>query len=137
MNYNIFTVKKYINGLDTSPYKLEELEDNPAFMILAIGLSNDKYLYNLCSNSVKINKTFVKFLIYKYQDDIDFLVKVVDYYLNNSKEFIFKIELLKKMCEITKDKDIEMYLKYYNILNNKDIEEILPDIYNEKNVQYN
>lgn len=77
-------VKKYINGEDIHNYNIEELENDYNFMKSVIEYSNDKNIYKLCGENLKKNYQFVKFLLYRFKDDINFITEVADYYINNN-----------------------------------------------------
>lgn len=48
-------VKDYIDGEDIN-YDVEELENNPIFMLNVLRLSRDPNMYSLCSDNVKNNQ---------------------------------------------------------------------------------
>ena len=50
--YSRKTIADYING-EALDYKIDELENDPKFMMLVIDFINDKNFYNLCSDEVK------------------------------------------------------------------------------------
>lgn len=73
---NLKQVMDYINGLDIDG-DLEELENDPSFMLHVLKVSKDPKMYNLCSDTVKKNYNFVLDVI-NYFSDIDFsFVKLV------------------------------------------------------------
>ena len=65
---NLNVLQAYINGEDTPGYNIDDLENNPQFMMAAINLANDVNFYRLCSDNVKTNYEFVKFLIKKLSE---------------------------------------------------------------------
>ena len=75
---------KYVNGEDLGEYSIEELESNRDFMIGVINYTKDINMYNLCSETLKNDYLFVKFLILKFKDNPDFIMNVADYYLKNN-----------------------------------------------------
>lgn len=101
--YNRKTIFDYINGNDITEYNIETLEDDYEFMIDVINYTNDKNIYNLCSDKVKKNYVFVKFIINKFKDDLDFICQVADEYLEFVENDIERIELAIIMSEITKN----------------------------------
>ena len=115
--YDINTIKSYINGDDIDNYSLEELENDKLFMMKVIMESGDKNIYNLCSNSVKCDYEFVDFLIKRFKNNIDYLCKIANYYIENSNDELSKTELLIRMTDITKGKNIDDYYKYILRLN--------------------
>ena len=80
--YDKRIIDAYINGNDIENYSIEELENDKKFMMMIITLTNDKNFYNLCSEELKGNYEFVRFVIQKFNNDINFICKVADFYLN-------------------------------------------------------
>jgi len=116
--YDVNTIVAYAHGDDIEDFDIEELEDNYLFMFEVILYTNDKKIYNLCSHKVKCNYNFVKLLINKYKDDIEYICKVGDYFIDNSSE-----------DEITPE-IVEISLIIYNILKSKG------DVYEDLALQY-
>ena len=56
--YNSKVVFDYINGNEIIDYNIDELEDDYEFMMMVINYTNDKNMYNLCSDEVKTNYEF-------------------------------------------------------------------------------
>ena len=106
--YNIELILKYINGED-----VEGAEDDYKFMISVIKYTKDKNMYELCSDNVKSTYEFVWFMIEEFKCDIEFLIDVVDYYLDNEREEVKRIEILIIMCDTFKDSN---YIKEYSSL---------------------
>lgn len=115
--YNTKTIKAYVTGDDLGEYTLEELENDYRFMMEVIIYTNDKKMYNLCSEKVKNNYNFVKFVINKFKTDIDFICKVADDFLNNTKNEIISLELMLLMINLINDKDNKFYMVYKLITN--------------------
>lgn len=90
---DIKLVIDYVMGNDIVDYDIEELENDYKFMKKVIIYTNDKKMYNFCSEGVKNNYDFVKFLITKFNKDVDFIVEVADNYLKNSDDEYNKTEL--------------------------------------------
>lgn len=79
-------VNAYINGENINGYSIDELENNAEFMIKVMEVTNDKSIYNHCSDELKVNEKFVKSVVVMFKDDIDFISNVADkysYYLDN------------------------------------------------------
>ena len=108
-------INNYINGLDIDNYNIDELENNKDFMLSVIKYSNDFNFYNLCSVNVKSNYELVKYLVLNYKSNINFIIKVCEYYLNNKQEDVYYIELLLIMISIL-PKDNDYYIKYSLLL---------------------
>lgn len=81
--FNRDDVINYINGDDIVGKNIEDLENNPDFMIAVIIMSNDYNFYNLCSLEVKKNIRFVKFFVKKFYKYPDIVCNAVDFYLKN------------------------------------------------------
>lgn len=60
---DVSLVRKYINGEDLKDISMDELENDPNFMLSVINVSKDIKMYNFCSDEVKCNYDFVKKLI--------------------------------------------------------------------------
>ena len=70
-------VRKYIEGEDLGEVDIEELENDPEFMLSVIIESNDFKMYQFCSLDVKRNYDFVKGIIDKYRiSNPDFVSEV-------------------------------------------------------------
>lgn len=110
IKYNPKLVYNYIMGNDIYPYDIEKLEDDYNFMTSVIVYSKDKNFYNLCSTNLKNNYKFLKFLINTFNNDEKFILKIVDYYLENTTNEIEKIELNIMMSNL---KDSEPFFKYH------------------------
>lgn len=112
-HYDVRILWKYINGYYIE--NVDELENNYKFMMDVIRITKDKNLYNLCSDEVKNNFEFVKFIIDLFKKDIDFVCKVADYYLDNAdNDDICTNELIFIMCDVLKNyKDNDECLIYF------------------------
>jgi len=94
----------YINGNDIVGYDIEELENDYNFMTEVIKLTNDKNMYNLCSNELKNNYEFIKFIVLTFQKDIEFICEVANNYLSKiDKEDITYKELVVLMGSLAKN----------------------------------
>ena len=65
--YNKELIMNYINGNDIGDYDLNELEDDKLFMTKVIEFSNDEKMYNFCSDNLKKNYEFIKYIILKFK----------------------------------------------------------------------
>lgn len=100
--YSDEVVKAYVNGDDMPDYDIEALEDDVGFMIRVIEYTNDKEMCNMCSDKVKSTYEFVRFLIGKFGDDLNFIRVVVDNYLENVTNEIEMFELLIIMSNLVR-----------------------------------
>lgn len=116
--YDIETIKNYVEGNDIREYSIEELEDDPIFMKNVITYTNDKNIYNLCSEKVKTNGSFIKYIIKKFQDDVGFVCDVAEEYLKNSQEKINKMEVMLQVRNLIKNQTeySDLYLEYSILL---------------------
>lgn len=106
---DICLVKKYVNGEELGEYSLDQLENDKDFMMSVISYSNDSKIYNLCSDEVKKDYDFVKYLIFKFREDLEFITKVADYYLDNTDTEIESMELNVLMTKLLPN---ELFSKY-------------------------
>lgn len=107
-------IKNYINGEDLGEYNVENLENDKNFMKNVIDYTDDYKIYNLCSDNLKKDYNFVKYLVYKFKDNFEFIKKVSDYYLNNTNNELNRKELCIIMENILPDK----LAKDYKVINN-------------------
>lgn len=116
--YDVNTIIAYVNGDDTPGFEIEELENNYLFMFEVILYTNDKKMYNFCSDEVKCNFNFVKLLIKRYGSDIKFICDVADYFVENYQgddkdNEIFEIALMiYNKLKTQKDKYEEKWIQY-------------------------
>lgn len=148
--YSDDIVKAYINGDSILEYSTDELENDTEFMIKVIESTNDKKMYSLCSESVKVDKEFVRYVVTKFSDDIVFVTKVANKYFNyldvsDIKVPFDRISMAKLMADITCCKNERDYRKYcvmlsstYNFYRSKvDLEKRSADYNaNEDNLGY-
>lgn len=97
---NIDIIKKYVNGEDLGNYSIEELENDKEFMKCVINYTNDYKIYSLCSDELKKDYEFVKFVIFKFRNNIEFINKVANYYLDNSNDNLSIKELRIIMIDL-------------------------------------
>ena len=102
----------YISGAYLAEDLLEQLENNPTFMMNVINVTGDKRFYNLCSETVKNNYDFIKFLVLKYRDDLDFVFKVADKYFDSLDKSVEKLELGIIISMLTTQIEDERFWKY-------------------------
>ena len=110
--YDIKILNDYINGNDISGYTLEELENDKLFMEHVIDITCDYKMYNHASFDVKTNPGFIRFLIKRFSDKLDFLCNAVDFYFDNTKDEHSSMEIAIIMTAILKSKDDDRFLKY-------------------------
>lgn len=102
--YSEELIINYINGDDLGEYSIDKLEDDKEFMIRVIEYSNDKEIYNLCSDSVKKDYDFVKYMVLKFKNDSSFIMNIADYFLDNTDTDYERIELSIIMRKLVNDK---------------------------------
>ena len=113
--YSVKTIIDYVNGNDLE-CNIEELENDYRFMMEVIFYTNDKKMYNLCSNEVKANFTFIKFIINKFKDDLTFVFNVSKFFLCNNKFELEKFELVLIFRELVKGKLEDYDDEYYDCM---------------------
>lgn len=114
--YSKELINKYIKGKDIKNYQIEELEDDKDFMIQVIKETNDKKIYNLCSEKVKKDYEMVKFIVLAYNNDLKFITDIADKYLKEVGDSLERIELALIMLNLTLKKDNEKATKYKMIV---------------------
>ncbi len=110
--YSIDVIASYVNGEDIENYDIDALENDYAFMICVINFTNDKRMYNLCSDVVKGNYKFAKFLILKFKSDTSFICDVYDNYMNYSSNELEKADLSILITSILEKRDVDKFIKY-------------------------
>jgi len=90
--HNNRLVLKYIYGKDISPYKKEDLENDIEFMKKVLRISNNTQLYDNCSESLKKDYYFIKFLIKTFSNEKDFIKKIIKEYIS-TKDIYDKIDI--------------------------------------------
>lgn len=103
IKYSKDLIDKYINGDDIDTYNVDELEDDINFMMQVIGISGDSNFYELCSDRVKCDYTFIKYLIFRFKDKLEFICKAADHFIENTKNPLEATEIIVIMCELTKN----------------------------------
>ncbi len=93
--YSKELIFNYVNGNDIAPFDIDELENDCAFMMQVIDYTKDKNMYNLCSDELKNNYNFLKFMINTFSNDKKFIVSLANDYLakHNDDEDITVMEL--------------------------------------------
>lgn len=114
--YSKELINKYIKGEDIENYQIEELENNKDFMIQVIKETNDKNIYNLCTEKVKKDYEMVKFMVLTYNGDLNFITDIADKYLKETGDSLERIELALIMLDLTLKKDNEKATKYKMIV---------------------
>ena len=111
MNYKKL-IFDYINGEDID--NIDELENNYKFMMEVIKLTHDKKMFNMCSDEVKLNYEFVKFMVETFKNDIEFIDKIASNYIEvKGEETVTSIELIFIMAELLKNSTkTELGVKY-------------------------
>lgn len=105
------TILDYISGNDIEGFELEELEDNVDFMKKVINYTNDKKMVAMSSNRVQEDPEFVKFVLYKFCHDLDFICSIADAFLKKRKKCELDYEIAIIMTELTKS-TADDYSKY-------------------------
>lgn len=100
-NSELGLVEAYVCGEDLPiGYDVDSLEDNYRFMIKVINYTDDKNMYNLCSERVKSTYEFVVFMVKKFCNDQVFVCGIVDEYLKKTNNEVEQVELLILICSI-------------------------------------
>ena len=113
---DISLVKKYVNLEDLGEFTAEQLENDKDFMMGVIGYTNDIKMYSFCSETVKQDYEFVKYLVLKFKDNLEFITTVADKYLKEAGDSLERIELALIILDLTLKKDNEKATKYKMIV---------------------
>lgn len=108
-NFGNKLIKNYINGDDLGKYSIEELENNSYFMKEVIDYTNDYKIYNLCSDNLKKNYSFIKYLINKFNKNYEFIDNISSYYVDNTENELYRKELCIVLENILPDDLAEKY----------------------------
>ena len=110
-------IDNYINGEYIDEDLLSKIEKSKYFMEKVIDKSNDYKMYYYCSDDIKSDTGFMRFLIKKFSNNIDFLCEAGDFYFGHYKDEIGSIEIAVLLKIILKNKDDDRYQKYEMISN--------------------
>lgn len=105
-------VNDYIDGKDIKEYSIEQLENNKYFMEKVLDTSNDYKMYHYCSDKVKTDTGFIRFLIKKFNNNLNFLCNAVDYYSEHTNDNDNIIEISIIMRDLLKANNDERFYKY-------------------------
>lgn len=83
--YNNKLVLDYIEGNDIEGHTIEELENDTDFMIQVIETTKDKNIYHLCSDKVKNDYTFIRYMVTTFKEDIPFVCMLADSFLDKNE----------------------------------------------------
>lgn len=114
--YSEELIVDYIYGNDIEDYDIDDLENDYKFMMEVIKYSKDKNMYDLCSDEVKQEYEFVKFMIEMFKEDVNFIISIAHNYLDNANEsdITYKeiVVLISNLTDANKNEDaIEFKLK--------------------------
>lgn len=108
--YNKQVLLNYINGLDTMGYELEDLENDKEFMMEAILYTKDKNLYELCSNELKKDYEFIRFMITTFSSDKKFINDIAEEYIKDIDETdITYKELIVLMSSLLSKNEVNLF----------------------------
>jgi len=109
----------YIRGNDIEGIDIEELEDDFHFMRKVILYSNDKNMFQLCSSRLQKDFEFIKFIIFQFQRDLDFVDRIAKSYLQQlpPEEDKTRYELAIIMCKIANPQNKEQFMEYFIMAN--------------------
>lgn len=96
-------VYDYINGEDIE--NIDDLENNYRFMMEVTKITHDKNMYHMCSNEVKNNYEFIKFMVLEFSSDLDFIIEIANEYMSmsNNDLDVTRLELTFIMANLLKD----------------------------------
>jgi len=109
--YSLKLIQDYILSNDIEDYNIDDLENDPAFMLEIIKYTKDKNFYYLCSDNAKLNYEIVKYLIITFKSDTEFICTVADKFLEESEEQIHMTELYIIMSKLTEKTEHNLFYK--------------------------
>jgi len=115
--YDKKIINAYINGEDIEDYTIEELENDSKFMKMVIAKTHDKKMYELCSEELKKDPNFIKYIIMFFNSDKEFICKVMDEFIKTADDIKTFTELVILMSKYTKENNntINKYEKYIEL----------------------
>ena len=87
-------------------------------MIKVIEYTNDKNMFELCSEDVKNTYEVIDIILNKFSNDIDFVIKVVSNYLDNERDKTKYLEVLIRLCSLCNSDNVYL-LEYREQLENE------------------
>lgn len=109
--YSLSLVMDYINGEDLGEYDVLELENDIVFMTMVFNVSNDKNMYFYVEDDLKKNFEFLRFLIDKFHDDEEFIIRIGKEYMEDANENEI-IEMKILLCKYLKDINSVDFMKF-------------------------
>lgn len=97
---NYYLIKAYVNGEKILGYDIDDLEADYDFMISVMEYTNDKNMFELCSDEVKNTYEVVDFILDNFSNDIEFTIEVVSNYLDNERDKTKYLEILIRICNL-------------------------------------
>ena len=85
----------------------------PPGLLHTIDFTNDEKMYNFCSEGLKKDYDFIKYIILKFKNNIEFITSVADYFLENTDTDYERTELSIIMSKLT---EIKKEVNQYNVL---------------------
>lgn len=117
MKINENLIEDYLDGKIVNDNTLKDLYDNFEFMKLLLFRTRDSKYYNLCSNRLKTNIDFVLYLTNIFDNNLDLLFSMINFYVysvgeseERFSELLYKID--KYIKKWNKDFDITYYMQY-------------------------
>lgn len=111
MSDNDYIVNDYLNGKIKDINKINDLYNDMEFMKRLLMQTRKIEYYKLCSNELKSNLKFVKFLASMFEDNLNFIFEVFNNYVHIKGERNLElVEVLYKAKEFldTREKEIDI-----------------------------
>lgn len=125
--YSKKLIQDYILGNDIIDYDIDDLENDPEFMMEVFFETKDKNMYDLCHENLKTDINFVKFIIDNFKEDKVFLLDAIETYINATNTSNEEREIINYALKSLKNNyDLVKELGNYYI-NNCEIDEISLD----------
>lgn len=114
--YDKKIINAYIDGDDIEDYTIEELENDSKFMKMVIAKTHDKKMFELCSDELKKDPNFIKFIIMFFNNEKEFICNIIDEFIKTADDIQTFTELVILMSKYTKDNTINKYEKYIALI---------------------
>lgn len=111
--YSKDVVLNYINGTDAEDFDVNDLENNPTFMLDVLSISKDEKMYEFASDDVKMDYNFCINVIEMFKNDHKFVKKVAQRYLLSEKnDYMDRCDVIITLSNILKNDEDDAAILY-------------------------
>jgi len=111
LKYSKKTIFNYIIGNDLE-YDINELENDPTFMIEVLNYTNDTKMYHFCTDKVKSDYDFIRFLLTKFKKDTKFIYEALEFYFSHNDPNSIEYEEILILASILANENTKELWKY-------------------------